>query len=402
MKTFANFKNMSKFAETYADYCGVKLPKDPPEFPSVYFPIPEKYITLQSGSGMGEARNYSWYNEVTNMLDPILKKHGIQIVQIGGPKENLIHSCIDYRGQTSLRQATFIVDNALLHLGNDSFFAHYAGVKKIPLVAVYGTTQSAVTGPFYHGECKLIDSHRKGKKAAHQVDEEPKTVDYINPEVVAQAVLDLLKIDFKIPLQTIYIGNRYRINNVIDFIPDFPLPAKMFDSDKITCRMDLNYNLQAFAQAAALYKVAVLTNKAIPVQVLEKFKDNIVIIRVDLDNNIDSSWLNYLKTSGISYQLTSKKDGRDLNDLKLKFFDFNPIFRDKRCEINPEIPKLKPEYLVRSKRSFLSNGQFFPSEYHWKMNRPFNKLIPFSVGDAVDSLEFLESIEFYHIFEKTS
>lgn len=390
---------MSKFAEIYADYCGVKLPENPPEFPTLYIPIPDKYITLQSGSGAGSSRNYSWYNEVMDMIGPILAKNGIKVVHIGGADDPPVHSCFDYRGKTNLRQAAFIVDNALLHLGNDSFFAHYAGIKNIPFVGIYGPTQPAVTGPFYVGRHIYLESHRNGRKPSHELNENPKSIDLVHPEDVAQAVLNLLDIDFKIPISTVHIGGNYSMPEVMDFIPDFPIPAKIFDNIKITCRLDLNYNLQAFSQAAMFYKVAVVTNKPIPPNIIEKFKNNIAIIVVKLDDAMDISWLNYIKTSGVMYQLVTKKRGKELNDIKIQLFDFDPVYQDKSLE--RELPEsVTEDCFVRSKRSYLSNGQFFPSIYHWKKNIPFNKLIPFVVGGAIGDIEFIENLDYYHIYKK--
>lgn len=395
---------MSKFATTYANICNVKLPKWQPKWNSLFIPVPEKYITLQSGSGAGSARNYSFYNEVIQFLLPKLRENNIHVVQIGDKSERSVAGCIDFRGQTNLRQATFVVDNALLHLGNDSFFTHYAGSSRVPVVALYGPTQSKVTGPYYCDNEKtiLIDSDRGGNKASHEYvgEENPRTVDMIAPEVVAQSVLKLLNIDFEIPFKTLHIGPAFCNDEIIDFIPDFPLPANVLSDKHIGIRCDLSYKIEAVAQALALYPCNLVTDKPIPPNILEKFKKNIKFIIVRLDNlNYNKNWLRALKHSGIKYQLISRLRDDDLANLKLDLFDFNPVHKDKSHERSLDNELYSCDSYFMTKRKYLSNGRFYPSLAHWRANAPFNHG-PVKIGNFYNDLEFLEGMDHYHIYNQ--
>src|ERR1051325_6641826 len=105
--------------ERYALDCGLKI--DIPFLYKKFFPIPFKKFVLLHAGGNFESKRYDYYNEVIEMLFPILRKNGYQFVQIGGEKDTEVNTVVDLRGKTSIHQAAYLINRAALLIGNDSF-----------------------------------------------------------------------------------------------------------------------------------------------------------------------------------------------------------------------------------------------------------------------------------------
>ena len=180
---------MPNLIETYARSTGLLI--DRPWMKEDFWPLPfERYITLGTGSGQ-VPKCYDYYQEVLNILAPYLSKAEIAVVLLGVKEDSALQGAPDLRGKTSLHQSYYLVNRALLHLGNDSWMAHAAGNLETPLVALYGSTDKTIHGPHWHGNVKLLESHRRGNKPSFS-NESPKTINLIDPFDVARSVLDLL------------------------------------------------------------------------------------------------------------------------------------------------------------------------------------------------------------------
>lgn len=392
---------MPNLAITYANSVGVKLSKTPSKFPNNYYPTPEKYIVLHAGAG-NPSRIYDHYNSVVNLISPILHKYGVSIVQIG-KDDKVIPGTVNLVNKTTFRQSAFVLENSLLYFGSDSVWSHVAGNYNIPLVSLYGCNPPHIAEPHYKGDHILLDSHRKGKKPSFALDDKPKQVNYINPEDVANSIFQLLNIDDRIAIKTIKIGEDYNINQ-IDFIPDYPIPADQFNNHFIVCRMDLSFNLNALAQCLTFYKARIITNKPIPLKVLFKFKEKIDLIMVIVENGLNPEFIDNINKVGIQYVLVSELKDKELSEKKLAFFDYNQIFPKKIFDKSSILDYLTKEQNINnvfatSNRLFLSNGQFYPSVYHWRMGEPFNGG-EFKIKDCLSDKEFLDGVESLYIFEK--
>ena len=175
--------------ETYALSTGSKIGE--PFILKKFFPVKyEKYITLQNSSGM-PSKCYDYFQETINFLLPMLQKHGIGIVQIGGPEDYPLNNVENLQGKTNIHQTAYIINNSLLHLGNDSFAIHMASAFGVKCVGLYSITLPEIAGPFYNKKnsiCLYPDS----EKPSFNPNESPKRINKIKPEEVASACLKLL------------------------------------------------------------------------------------------------------------------------------------------------------------------------------------------------------------------
>jgi hypothetical protein len=388
---------MPNFSQTYADACGVRLPDDAPEMPSSYYPIPERYITMQA-SGGHPARDYPLFSEVCNLLIQKLNKLDIKIIQLGSLTDTPIKFCIDLRGKTTFRQSAFVIENSLLHMGVDSSLSHLSGINDIPLVVLVPNHQPSVVLPHYCNEkTTAIQSDRKGKKPSyHPYD---KTISTIKPEVVANEVLNYLGINEKVVIKTLFIGDHFSKDRVVDFIPNFPIQPNLpyLSGAKLNCRADLEFNLNAINQLISLYKSSLVTNKKIPENILVKNSENIEKLVIKLENGYDKSYIKSINKIGIQYILSFCGEEKALNDIRLDLFDFNPVYKQVKVQKPLDIEGLSSDTIVRTSRTILSDNNLYATKFHWKNNIPF-KGEPFKIGAAIDSLDFWDSLEHFYIY----
>lgn len=388
---------MPNFSQTYATACGVKLAEKAPNFPSSYYPTPDKYITLQS-SGGHPARNYPLFTEVCNLLAQKFQKLGIEIVQLGALTDSKINFCIDLRGKTTFRQSAFVIENSLLHMGVDSSLSHLSGINDVPLVVLTPNTRPSVVVPHYCSEKTIaIESDRKGNKPTYMPNDN--TVSTIKPETVANAVLELLEINDKIVIKTLYIGEHFSKDKVIDFVPNFSVAPNIpfLSSAKNNCRVDLNYSLNEIIRFFQYYQGCIVTNRAIPIEILTRFSSNILKIVIKLEDGYDKDYIKRIDKLGIDYILTFSGDEKKMNDIRLDLFDFNPVFKQVPIKKPVDINGLTCDTIVRSSRSVLSNNKLYMSKFHWRNNLPY-KGEPLKIGEGIDSTDFWDNLEHFYLY----
>ena len=179
-----------KLIETYSRNASVET-KNPPILPTQFFPLTtEKYITIQNSSGM-DAKNYNLWQNVLNLIIPFLRENNIDVIQLGQGEVQPLNNVINLVNKTNFAQSVYILRNALLHLGNDSFACHVA--HNVPVVSLYGSTSVSVHSPYhFHPKSIFIESHRFGKSPSFQAQENPKTINLIPPELIAKNILSIL------------------------------------------------------------------------------------------------------------------------------------------------------------------------------------------------------------------
>jgi ADP-heptose:LPS heptosyltransferase len=374
-----------KLAEIYANYCGVKI-GDAHVFPSLFYPTPENYITMHNSSGM-DSKNYSYYNEVIELLAPALKEHGLEIIQIGDANDPPLFRALNFNGATTLRQSAHVVNNARLHIGNDSIWAHYAGGCKTPFVSLYGPTLSKVCGP-YHADVphSLLESDRKGERATHHA----------------------VDIDWPINIETKFIGQEYT-TPLVELVPDHVMPA-VSNLRLLNVRMDYFFQEEVLAANASIHpSVAIFTNRPITVDLLKFYHEKTqgIYYILDPENDeaiVDPEWVKELHSLGLKYTLvTYCKDPDMLAKLRLDFFDCKPILnQEKISKKHLEIPDtVGHSSMFKTTRNLVSQGKLFPSKSHWlNGDKPTkNKDEAYQIGGFyLKQDEFWENANHYNIF----
>jgi ADP-heptose:LPS heptosyltransferase len=229
---------MPSLLKTYSLNTGFKIRKLKPM--EAYFPVPEKYVTIQTSSGMG-SKNYDLWIDVINSIHKNLKKHGYEILHIGKDgvelpnTKNLLNS-------TNFHQVNYIIRNSSLHIGNDSFAVHLAGLHEIPIVAVYGPTTIDNHGPHFKGKKTfLIESHRNGKNPTFSAHEEDKTINLIKSEEIVNNIYKALEIDEIDDKKTLFVGKFYP-NRIVEIVPNCLVDPRSLGASEPVLRCDIESN----------------------------------------------------------------------------------------------------------------------------------------------------------------
>ncbi len=362
--------------ERYSLGCGgVKIGK--PYIAEKYFPMTiDKYITLHTTSK--PAKSYDYFQEVVDLILPFLNKNGIGIVQVGADKEVLINGCYSTVGQTTMTQVAYIVNKGVLHLGVDSFPAHFAGAYNKPMVVLYSNNFISNVCPYWGDKNKQIflePDRAKYGKPNFTLEEFPKTINTINPEFIAEHVCKLLGIEFDYKFKTLYLGAIYNQKN-IEVVPDNIFNPQQVGLNAVISRMDILFDETVLQQQLSICPCAIVTNKPINIDILKKFKPMIadVIYFIGPDSPPSIDFLKKLKDLKISFKLVSDATDEELNPFKLDVLDYGMINRRNWKKPDDLTGKLN-DYYYKSSKFIIGRNKIYQSEYDYLNDRPVPSLM---------------------------
>jgi hypothetical protein len=382
-----------RLLDTYATNTGSKI--DKPFIYTKFFPLPlGKYITLQAQTPY-DSRNYSYWQEVVEILLPYLSKEKIHLVQVGTQDERPLNGSINLLGQTNINQLAYVIENSTLHFGADSFCVHLASYFDKPIVSIYSISNPNVAGPHFGNKNKHIlfkGYERVGnKKPSYSQVESPKSIDAIKPEEIAKSILQLLNIKYNDVPETIFFGTDFNVKS-FEIIPDEILDPNSIPVENPIVRMDYHFNEKAFETIISTKKSIVFTNKPIKKDIIEKYKHNInqLIYIVEEDNDVN--FVKLLKNNSVNYVLLSFLPEEILNNFKLNYMDYNLIVNRKhKTKEDTKIEDVNNLYYKSCRTLFSSKGKFM-SKYDW-INGNNNKV--------VDDPDFWKEADNFYIFKFT-
>lgn len=400
---------MAKLIEAYSRNTGLEIKK--PFLLEKFYPLEfDKYITLQSGSGMG-AKNYSYWQEVILQINPVLAANNIRIVLLGATEDQGLNGVVDLRGKTDIHQSNYIIKRSLLHIGNDSCLAHIAGANNIPLISLYGSTSIENHSPYWYNKEKtiFIESHRFGRNPSFAAQEQYKTIDLIRPEQVVNSAFKLLGIEEWSKKDTYYIGNSFQ-NVIVEYVPNCNFTIKGAENTPVVLRLDFHYEIKGLLQLVQQnIKFNIITNKPIDINLLKQTKNNINNLTIEVCDDITVEYIKQLKNSGIKFVLfTDEKDKDKVSKLRFKFFGISKIeqlqkttlddFKNKsnlyrnQKEFVAELSDLK----FNTNKVLFGNGKLYPSKIHFK------KDVSFNLGESaqiIDDELFWEDLEYNYFYK---
>lgn len=403
---------MSNLAESFALQNGVVL--DTPTIQELFYPlgIPmDKAILINNFSGdiqvsngqhfaVTPARIYDYFDEVVDMLRPVLEPKGYKFFQIGAAGNPMRH-VESLVGKISPLQTVYLVRRAALFLDNDSIWSHIRGTAKKPLIQIFGPTSPNEFAPYWRDNDKtvLFEPHRNGKKASYQAVENPKTINLIPPESIVNAALRLLGISDQIEDRTIFIGSEYDIaRSSYEIVPNIVVKADINIGTPVI-RMDYEFNEEGMAKNLQMRSCSISMDKEIDIRLLVALKKNINSIRAEVDH-LSPEWISAAKKTGIPFMWVSKeKDEKKLSEMRLKLFD--TVLFDKMEEYNfqlltkgvenylnsqLDIKANLPKIFFKTNRFLLSGGRQYLSKAHWKVDcsSPWG----INEGSIIDNEEF--------------
>jgi len=385
--------------ETYALNCGVKI--DKPFIYEKYCPIPfDNYISFQPCSKY-ESKSYDLWQEVINQIKPKLADKDIHIIQIGGKDEKPIENCYHLQGKTTINQAAYIIKRGLMHFGADSFGIHIASSYNKPIVALYSNSRPENAGPYFGNKniIKLIEIHKKDRKPSYSAQENPKTINEIDPIDIANNILETLGID-KIKIKTAFIGEDYN-RKLIESTPDSVIAdISKLGINSLIMRMDYNHDEEVLQEQLKRNNCSILTNKSIDFDILNKYKANIAQIIYQLDQSHDLEFVKNLKKLGKPFVLTTYESEDFIKSIKIDYMEYAQITKLNKTT-RDSIQKLKDKNInnlyYKSNKITISKGKVYNSRAAQIKGLEFeNKPIK-----VIDLPEFWEESKYFYIFELT-
>ena len=384
---------MSNLLNTYATALGV-IPKERPILNDHFFPLKdEKYIVIHNDNKL-QSKYYEYFSEVINLLRPVLHKHGYKIYQIGGPNDPRLETDSQYLG-LSWNQSFHVIKNASLFLGIDSINSHVAAGYGIPSVVLFGHTYSAQVTTNWLPENKqiILEPEWGDRKPSYSPNENPKMIRTIKVEKIAQSVLRLLNIPILIDIKTVRIGNDYH-EPIVEIIPDFFADDSNMKTGVVHLRMDLVFNEQCLAAwLSNNYKVNIVTNKPIDLNLLRQFKNNIQRITFVTSKSTDYelSYIKDVKSIGLNLLMIGL-DESTISDTREKFFNY--IVESFDHPDRSVIDKISKSSKFLTKKQILSQGKVYPSVSHWRAGKIFS-----AQNKIIDDKEFWQDIEYFYFYK---
>ncbi len=387
---------MSHLAEVYALACGVPLSK--PEIMDTFFPLEhpiDKVILVHSFAGGIKEENgqrialfggkiFDHYDEVINLLKPIVEPAGYRFYQIGAPGEPALRGVESLCGRTTMHQCAYLVKNCALLIGNDSQWAHIRGAEGKPLVALYGPT-SRPHFPHWNDPAKttLIESHRRGGKPSYASQENPKTINWIPPELVSEAAIGLLRIEGGCANhRSLFIGEAYN-QHLVELVPNVIVDPRLNISGPLIVRMDYLHNEEMLFANLQHRKCAIVLDREIDLEKLKQVKPNAVQMRIELDK-ISADWIKAVKRLGIPIGFfTNERDAEKLAKLRLELHSV-VLFDQIQPSTKEDFVKAAAGYLnkeldtpfkwdtlrFKTNKMLLSDNKVYLSKAHWQAGRP--------------------------------
>jgi len=370
--------------ETFALNCGAKI--DKPEIYTSFFPLSiEKYITFHSDSN-NQSKNYDYWQDVINIISPIFSKLGISIVQVGTDKDRNYENCVSIKGKTSISQLAYVIKNSLLHFGCDSFPTHLSGGFDIPSVTIFGNNFVNCVKPYFGSKekQKFIEPYSRSNQKPCLANEDPKKlINSIKPEEIAKEIFNLLNIQFNIPFETVFVGNKYSNFLIQELVPN--CSKQLFNGEQIIeIRTDIEYNEKNFfEQLSQCKKTVIVIDKPININILKQFKNNILSIVFDIKNAECVEFLSQVVDLGKNIVLISYLPQDQIDSLKIKYYEFGNINKIENVS-NETINSLKKDIdklYYRSAKLTVSNDKYYYSiaaaknDVPLKNNHEYQKVI---------------------------
>lgn len=390
-----------KLLELYSLATGLKIGKQ--WLLEQFFPLPfTKYITLHASSGMG-GKNYPMWPQVVELTKPYLSANGIEIVQIGAKDDPAVPSCYHTMGKDNIHQGSYIVRNALLHVCNDSVWAHRAGHLNVPIVEVFGPTSVANHSPYQYDKDNTIflESHRWGRNPTFAAQENPLSIALVDPFDVARAVLKLLKIEATIPQHTLHIGQSYQ-QTILELIPNCAVDRSFNPDLPLAIRMDLEHNETALVHMLQMgRKVNIVTKAPITLGLLQTFAPSILSYNHEVSDDTSPTYIAQVKKLIKQHIFFSRtKDEDVLARLRFALFDVTNVEQvaDKtRADFERSIQEYTNDktqtldshlksatMMFKAQKYVLSKGKIYLSLAHEKADLPMDSPIGNHVIDSDD------------------
>lgn len=386
---------MSHLVEEYAKNLGVKTAK--PIVSKHFWPLPfDKYITICLDDST-PSKQYKYYEIVIDMIKTYLSTNGIKIIQIGSSKSQKLNNVDARIFDLNFKNNAYIISKSKLHVGIDNVFSHYASSIDIPLITIFGNVYANISRGYWGKNQINIEAPWKVKPSLNAVDSED-SINKIEPEKIAEAILKQLSINARINLKTKFIGDFYS-SKVIELVPNFFTPLPELQNQLTFIRLDYGVDKDCFVKwCNFLNAYSIFSYYLLPVHFCSQFSGKIKSISYLINeySNIPDDYLKELQALNIPVTLLVEKES-ELAELREKFFDWNvQLYFRANKEMLPDDCKDFSNLYFNSSKTLLADNKKYPSKYHWREQKNFVD----KNFNLEDNATLLEELNHFYLYER--
>lgn len=360
--------------EQYSLSCGLKI--GTPYIFEKYYPIPKtKYILIYTDNS--PSLNYIYWQEVFDLISPILKKSNINIVTLG---VNTYNNCINLQKTPNYNQIAFIIKNSLLYCGVNSIALDIASYYQKKIVGIYSNIYSYQDKPYWSKEedMILIDSKKDNLKPSYNQIENPIRINNIKPEIIANSILKSLNLEL-VTQHTIFTGIEYG-PKYFEILPSSTI--KNINSDiqgPLIIRFDYINEISETDYKIIIenlnYKEAIfIINKPIDIIKLSILKNKIMHIYYDVSKHpIDTNFLKTTKNLNIQISLFFNHDGTEEADINLNKRKLDIIDEYDSIQVRNDLSnfeEISEAKFYKSHKILYANDNFYLSKTAFLENKP--------------------------------
>ena len=342
--------------------------------------------------------HYDQYQEVLNLIQPVLKSYAIDIVQIGGtnyPKILSIPKIKDYGS------ASYILRNSLLHFGEYSILFDLCSSVNTKSLILNSIGYEKAICPFFSNkdEQVIINNYSKNNLPLFDSKASKNLLNEIKPEDIAAKILNLLGLNFNKPYDTLYRGEYYREN--FFEINIYPIKDYVYDLSQIPepiLRLDYHFDLVFLEKHLKNKKCRIRTNKEIPISIIEKYADKISGIDLEIKNRENfAQFIKAIKKLKVELLLFSFLEEDICNDLKMQYLDVEPInFQKSKIPIvdfnlNDDNLYFKCDEVILYKDQFYICKEDIINNNFYDPNK-FNKVSSFNLSDNFSNILIVRNL----------
>jgi hypothetical protein len=262
-----------------------------------------------------------------------------------------------------------------------------------------------VAGPHWGTKSKHVlfkGYERVGNgKPSYSPQENPKSINTIRPEEVANSIFKLLGLSQTIPFETQYMGPRYSNMMVRELIPNNPAFMPMPDQP-IEIRFDLHSDENMLAHHLQYWQNVVLTtDKPIKTELLKAFKPRIKQMTYWVREQDEPDFARTVVEQGIPLAIVSDLPSEAIQKKKISYYEFgviNEVAKPNTESINALRSKGLDLMYYRSAKLIASNGKVYASHADVEVDAPLN--VNFEYHRIIDSPKFWQDLDFYTVVKK--
>jgi hypothetical protein len=376
-----------QLANVFSASCGLKI--DKPEIYDVYFPFVEKdFITIDT-----DKNNYTNWQDVINIIRPVLSEANIEIFSLGEPESVPIRGTLRTNGTISAGQKSYLIKKSKLHVSNNNLTAQICASLNKKLICIVDNKKRAIKFPE-----SWSDQNNHTFIYPESGDE------FIKVEKLAKAILTNLDLPCDLDYETIYVGNKYKDGSqFVEHIPTSLFDLKKYDLNSVLLRMDLGFSEENLATQLQIGKATIYTDKDLNLDILNTFKENIIELVYEVKEHNNPDFVKKALNLGIKCHLTSYLPKEKIDDLKLNYMDIGNILSQQYFSVKdlPNHELLDIDNLFyRSKKVICKNDLMYLSEA--SLEKGIQSHNSFDMQKVIDAPNFWKNLDAFSIFKKNN